>query len=269
MKIKALCSFSAETLRSRNSAIHKHILLLMLLYSLYAAAAAAGIWLLDMYDYELIPLLIWSGAVFIMRVCLAVISAGGRGAVIAECTSLLSLPCGFLHRARKRLRRLYFLRGIARLLLRLSAYAVIAGAVWLIFDAVGRDEAIYHLFGALQAVPLLIFLLVLKFRTESAFAASEVLCVQSPEISSGRNFMTACRMLRGQYGFVFLLLLRKLPSLLLPVTQPHLAMAAVSCFSVRHLEWKYAQKGAETEAEHTHIYRRHRKANEAGGLSPA
>lgn len=269
MKIKSLCSFSAYALRSRASAIHSHILMLMLIYVLYAAALAGGVYLLEMYEFKPIPMLIWCGAVFIMRILLALISAGGRTAVIAECTCLLSLPCGFFHRARKRLRRLYFLRGTARLLLRLSAYAVIAGAVWLIYDAAGREEAIYHLFAALQAVPLLIFLLVLRFRTETVFSAAEVLCVQSPEISSGKSFMISCRMLRGQHGFVFLLLLRKLPSLLLPVTQPDLAMAAVSCFSVRHLEWKYAQKGAEPEAEHAHIYRRHRKANEAGGLSPA
>ncbi len=269
MKQKALCRFSAEALAGRPSALHRHILILMLLYALYGAALAAGIQLLSVYDFAAVPLLIWCASRLLMRIFLAVLSASGRAAVICECTSLLSLPCGFFHRARRRLRRLYFLRGAARFLLRLSAAAVIAGAAWLILDASGRAEGIYHLFGAFQAVPLLILLLVLRFRTETVFAAGEVLCSQSPELSSWKSLKTASAMLKEQYGFMLILLIRNLPKLLLPVTQPGFAMTAVSCFSVRHLEWKYAQKGAERKPEHSHIYRRHRKSHEAGGLSPA
>lgn len=271
MTQKTLCRFSKEALRNGTSSLHRSLLILILMYTLYGAAVFSGAW--TVYEYAFFPLavLVWFGVRFFLRIILALTSAGRRTAAVSECLRLLALPHGYFHSARKRLRRMYFLRGTLRLLLRIAACAVILGAAFMLYAASNQTEGVYYIFGAAQAVPAFILLLILKFRMEAAFSAAEVICTMQPEVSSWKNYMESCRMLRGQYLFLALILLRKAPLLLLPVTQPDFVMTTVSFFSVRRLEWQYScQEGADSSAdEHTGIFRRYRKADEAGGVSPA
>ncbi len=269
MKIRELCRFSNAALKSRPSAVQKHILILWVMYLTYALAIVGGYKLASLFSFETVPLLCMCAGVFVMRALLGLVTSGQYTAIISECTSLLILPYGYYYSARKSIRRLYLLRGSVRLILRLAAAAVIIAAVYLIYMGANMDEGIYCLFGALQALPLLFIWLIIKFRTEAIFACSQVICVQEPELSAFSAFISSARMLKGKQGFLLSALLRKLPSLILPVTQPYFAMTAVTLFSVRRLEWKYEQKGAEQKTEQIGIYRRHRKTHEAGGLSPA
>ncbi len=271
MTQKTLCRFSNEALRNGASSLHKSLLILMLIYTLYGAAVFSGAW--AVYEYAFFPLavLVWFGVRFLLRIILALTSAGRRTAVVSECLRLLSLPHGYFHSARKRLRRLYFLRGTLRLLMRVAACAVVLGAAFMLYAASRQNEGVYYIFGAAQAVPAFILLFILKFRMEAAFSAAEVVCTVQPEIGAWKNYMESCRMLRGQYLFLAGLFLRRLPLLLLPVTQPDFVMTMVSFFSVRRLEWQYScQEGVDSSAdEHTGIFRRYRKTDEAGGISPA
>lgn len=271
MTQKTLCRFSKEALRSSPSSLHKSLLILILMYALYGAAVFSGAWAVYVYAFFPAAVLVWFGVRFLLRIIFAFFSAGRRTAVISECLRLLSLPHGYFHGARKRLRRLYFLRGIFRFFLRLAACAVILGAAFMLYVASRRNEGVYYIFGAAQAIPLFLILFVLKFRMEAAFSAAEVVCTVQPEVSSWKNYMESCRMLRGQYLFLAGLCLRRMLLLMLPVTQPDFVMTLVSFFSVRRLEWQYScQEGADSSAdEHTGIFCRYRKADEAGGISPA
>lgn len=271
MTQKTLCRFSKDVLKNNSSSLHKSLLILILIYTMYGAAVCSGAWLVCEYAFFPAAVLGWFGVRYILRIILSLSSAGRRTAVISDCLGLLSLPHGEFHTVRKRLRRLYFLRGVFRLLMRIAAFAVLAGGLFLLYLASRQNEGVYYIFSAAQAVPVFLLLAAVRFRMEAAFSGAETVCTMQPENSAWKSYAESCRMLRGQHLFLAALLIRKIPLLLLPVTQPDLVMTIVSFFSVRRLEWQYSrQEGADSSAdEHTKIFCRYREADEAGGISPA
>ncbi len=237
MTQKALCKFSSELLKESSTTLHKTLLLLTLLYSVYGGILFVGGWFLCVYFSFAEGVLVWCAVRLALRVLLAFISARGRCRVIEQSLNAISLPYGFHRKTVKSLRRLYVLRGTVRFLFRLLFLAaVLAGAV-LLYAASDRQEGAYFMLGAAQFVPVLIALAVFRFRMETAFCAAETVSVRCPEKSSFKSAAQGFRIMKGQYVFAAMSVLRRGLLVILPVTQPYFAFTAAVFFAARQLEY--------------------------------
>ncbi len=234
MTQKALCRFSASLLKTSDISIQGHLLLLMLMYGIYAGIILTGAWFAVHGGFT--GILLFCGARLLLRTLLAVLSAGKRGDVIEGCLGMLSVDCADRKVRNKRLRRLYALRGLWRFGLRLLFAGIIVGGCVLAWLASRQAEGVYLLLGAAQAVPLLLAVMIWRFRMETAFAASETLCVYNESTTSWDCLKGGLSMMRGQYLFAAGTLLRRGLWMLLPVTQPRFVVTMEAFFVARRLE---------------------------------
>ncbi len=237
MTQKALCRFSAALLKTNDFSIQGHLLLLMLMYSAYTGLLLTGSWFATHNGF--IGILLFCGTKLLFRALLAVVSAGRRGDVIESCLRMLSADFANRKVRNKRLRRLYLLRGLWRLGLRVIASGIIIGGLILAHMASKQAEGFYFLMGAAQSLPLLLLVLIWRFRIEMAFAASETLCVYSKNSSALYCLKDGLSMMQGQYLFAAGILLRRGLWMLLPVTQPRFVVTIEAFFVARRLEQNY------------------------------
>ncbi len=269
MKQQTLHQFSASALRGNSRCMHLPLIELSSIYLLYGALLLSGAWLLcTETDGSLLWVLLWCGIRLLLGTGVILLGIRCKVHLLRHCTELLHLPCDTASAAYKRMLRLALVNLLIRFLMRLSAAAGIAAAVYLLQEAAVHTDGIYWLMGAVQVIPLILGILLLRLRWGICFAAAESLCVQKSNPSAWGSLKAACSMMHGQYRFLLGILLRSLPWMLLPAMMPRCTMTWTTFFAVRHLEWQYQQPEGGTDCfEPTRIHRRNPKPHAAGGVS--
>lgn len=237
MTQKALSRFSDSILKTSDFSIQGHLLLLMFMYGAYTGLLLTGAWLAAHSGFT--GILLFCGVKLLLRALLAIVSAGRRGDVIEVCLRMLSADFADRKVRNKRLRRLYLLCGLWRLGLRVLAAGIILGGLLLVYMASNQTEGLYFLMGAAQSLPLLLLVLIWRFRIETAFAAAETLCIYSKSSSAMHCLKDGLSMMREQYLFAAGILLRRGLWMLLPVTQPRFVVTIETFFVARRLEQDY------------------------------
>lgn len=260
MKQSALCRFSKSAVKGSYIKILMSVLSMMMIFILRVFAEFAGAYFLCRYFYFYEAVLIWCGLRFILHIAQTLLSVSIRCNLVRRCILNISLPCGYERRIRKKLRRLYFMRGIMHFLCNvLFAGALLFGA-WCIGTNSFAVDSVYRLMAAFQAVPAVIVLLWFRIKLSLCFLGAEVVCVVNTDESTLKNLLQSGKMLSGTASFAAVLFVRNIFRLLSPV----FVQTLVTYFSVRHIEWQYQEK---QNNEQTHICGKHKRTYEAGELS--
>lgn len=264
MKQKALISFSGAAIKGGYSDIFMPLLGIASLYAVYFLISLSGAYIICRYYFFFEMILLWCAARLVLKILLVLLTVKKRAALIRRCIVKISLPCGYERKIHKKLRRLYMLRGMVRLMCRIVTAAVIFLGIWVIASDAFAADSVYRLMGAFQAVPLLIVIIRMRIRLMLRFWGAEVLTVSDTSHSIRANLRESGKMLSGQYGFIAALFLRSIRGLLLPFLLPKFIQTLVSYFSVRHIEWQYQENN---NYEQAYIQGRYKGAYEAGDIS--
>lgn len=269
MKQKSLYRFSKNAVKGGYTEIFMPVLFIALVYLIQTAFCIAGAYFLCKYYFTAMAVLIWCGVRVIIKMFSVLLTLRSRVNIIRRCIIRISLPCGYERGIRKRLKRLYFLRGSINFLSRVLLAAVFLLGVWIINTDSFPFGSIYRLFAAFQTLPAMLVIMWFRMRLYICFVGAEVLTVENPSVGAWRNFRESCKMLSDQHKFITGMFFRNFFNILLPVFLPRFIQTFISYFSVRHIEWTYERKKEELQSEQYDIHGGHRKPYEAGGVFAA